>query len=166
MIIGDNAIGADNQQERLQPISSELGYYLSGFADGEGSFNISIIKRKLDYRLGWKIVLSFNISQREDTVPKLFKETLQCGTIRYRRDGVCYFEIRIASEINEKLREFFLRFPLLSKRQSSRLQLLLQAADLLVRKEHLKDKGFREVLEIRQLMVSSRKRKYEMIDVL
>jgi len=32
MITGENAIGADNQQERLQPISSELGYYLSGFA--------------------------------------------------------------------------------------------------------------------------------------
>jgi len=46
------------------------------------------------------------------------------------------------------------------------LQLLLQATDLLIRKEHLNDKGFREVLEIRQLMVSARKRKYEMTDVL
>ena len=35
----ENASGAENQQERLQPIPIELGHYLSGFADGEGSFN-------------------------------------------------------------------------------------------------------------------------------
>jgi len=87
----ENATGADNQQERLQYISDDLGNYLSGFADGEGSFNISVIRWKLDYRSGWKIVASFNISQREDTIPKLFQKTLQCGTIRYRQDGVCYF---------------------------------------------------------------------------
>jgi hypothetical protein len=53
---------ADNQQERFVPI--ELGNYLAGFADGEGSFNVSFRKRN-DYRLPWKISLCFNISQSE-----------------------------------------------------------------------------------------------------
>ncbi len=164
--MSENATGADNQQERLQYISSDLGNYLSGFADGEGSFNISVIRRKSDYRSGWKIAASFNISQREDTIPNLFKQTLQCGTLRYRKDGVCYFEIRKITDINETVREFFTRFPLRSERQAMRLQLLLQAVDLLVKQEHLNRQGLQKVLEIRQLMTSNRKRKYELTDVL
>ena len=163
---GENATGADNQQERLQHISDELGHYLSGFADGEGSFNISVIRRKSDYRSGWKIAASFNISQREATIPELFKETLQCGTIRFRQDGVCYFEVRKIADINETVRDFFSQFPLRSERQSSRLQLLLQATELLVHGEHLKPQGLQKVLEIRELMTSNRKRKYEITDVL
>jgi hypothetical protein len=164
--VSENATGADNQQERLQYISDDLGHYLSGFADGEGSFNISVVKRKSDYQTGWKIVASFNISQREETIPKLFKETLQCGTIRYRQDGVCYFEIRKITDINESVREFFTRFPLRSERQALRLQQLLQAVDLLVQRKHLNLKGLEEVLIIRQSMTSNRKRKYEITDVL
>ena len=166
MILSENVTDADNQQERLQHISDDLGHYLSGFADGEGSFNISVIRRKSDYRSGWKIVLSFNISQREATIPKLFKETLQCGTIRYRRDGVCYFEIRKMNDINESVREFFSRFPIRSERQNLRLQLLLQASDLMAKGEHLTLQGFKKVLEIRDSMISNRKRKYEITDVL
>ena len=41
-----NASSADNQQERpqeewLNKIPNELGFYLVGFVDGEGSFNVS-----------------------------------------------------------------------------------------------------------------------------
>jgi hypothetical protein len=164
--MSENATGADNQQERLQYISDDLGYYMSGFADGEGSFNISVVRRKLDYKSGWKIVASFNISQREDIIPKLFQQTLHCGTIRYRRDGVCYFEVRKVADINEIVREFFTRFPLRSERQALRLQLLLQAVDLLVYRKHLNQQGLQKILEIRQLMTSNRKRKYELTDVL
>jgi hypothetical protein len=166
MILSENATGADNQQERLQHISDDLGHYLSGFADGEGSFNISVVRRQSDYRSGWKIVASFNISQREATIPKLFQETLQCGTIRYRQDGVCYFEIRKIIDIHETVHDFFDRFPLRSVRQSQRLQLLLQATEIIVKGEHLNPQGLEAVLAIREQMNSNRKRKYTMTDVL
>jgi hypothetical protein len=162
----DNATGADNQQERLQYISDDVGHYLSGFADGEGSFNISLVRRSADYRSGWKIVASFNVTQRDTTIPKLFQEILGCGTIRFRRDGVCYFEVRTISDIDGRVRDFFTRFPLRSQRQAHRLQLLLQAVELLALGEHLNQKGFEEILEIRELMLSNRKRKYGIEDVL
>ncbi len=165
-LLSDNASGADNQQERLQHIQSDLGHYLSGFADGEGSFNISVVRRQSDYQSGWKIVASFNISQREATVPKLFQETIKCGTIRYRKDGVCYFEVRKMIDIHETVREFFARFPLRSQRQALRLQLLLQAIALMTRGEHLNPEGLKEVLTIREQMISNRKRTYQMADVL
>jgi hypothetical protein len=63
----NNPRGADNQQERLEPmlkvheIPPDIGYYLAGFTDGEGSFNVSFRPRS-DYKSPWKISLCFNIS--------------------------------------------------------------------------------------------------------
>ena len=164
--MSENATGADNQQERLQHISEELGHYLAGFADGEGSFNISVIRRPSDYRNGWKLVASFNVTQREPTILKLFQEVLGCGTIRFRKDGVCYFEVRKIADINKIVREFFTRFPLRSQRQAQRLQLLLDAVAIIARGEHLTQEGLNKVLSIRELMISNRKRKYNITDVL
>jgi hypothetical protein len=49
-----NASDADNQQERfLKGISEKLGWFLVGFTEGEGSFNLSIIKRS-DYSHRWQ----------------------------------------------------------------------------------------------------------------
>ena len=162
----DNLSSADNQQERLQLIPRDIGNYLSGFADGEGSFNISIIKRQHDYRNGWKVAASFNISQRDPTIPLLFNKIFQCGTIRYRKDGICYYEVRNVHDLNETVRFFFKQFPLLSDRQSQRLRLLLQAVDLLAKKEHLKPLGLKRVLYIREKMLSNRPRTYSIADVL
>ena len=164
--ICDKVSGADNQQERLLHISDDVGHYLSGFADGEGSFNISVVRRQSDYQTGWKIVPSFNISQREATIPKLFRQSLQCVTLRYRQDGVCYFEVRKATDINETVRNFFAQFPLRSDRQALRLQLLLQATEIMIRHEHLTPNGLEAILVIREQMISNRKRTYKMTDVL
>jgi hypothetical protein len=165
-MISENVTGADNQQERLQHISDEIGYYLSGFANGEGSFNISVVKRQSDYQRGWKIVASFNISQRDPTIPFLFQKTLECGTIRFRRDGVCYFEIRKIADIDQIVREFFNKFPLKSDRQAFRLKCLLEVTSLMMTQSHLHKAGLKQVLVIRESMISNRKRKYQITDVL
>jgi LAGLIDADG endonuclease len=162
----ENATGAENQQERLQPIPIELGHYLSGFADGEGSFNVSLVRRTDDYRNKWKIVASFNISQRSAQIPELFKQMLGCGTIRFRKDGVCYFEVRTPTDLHTLVREFFTQFPLLSDRQSERLSYLLKVVQIMMTGEHRNMRGLKEILEIREKMVCSRKRKYDIADVL
>jgi len=58
----------DNQQETLF-------YYLVGFVDGEGSFNVSI-RKHLDYRIKWKTSLTFNVSQRERRFYLFLRECL------------------------------------------------------------------------------------------
>jgi len=166
MKASDNQVRADNQQERLHDVSSELGHYLAGFADGEGSFNVSVIKRQSDYQNGWKIVASFNISQRDSTIPLLFQQTLGCGTIRFRKDGVCYFEVRRLSDLNTYVREFFARFPLRSARQAKRLEQLLSVVAIMAAKAHYSSEGIEQILNIRELMISNRKRKYQRADVM
>ena len=71
----------------LKQIPSDLGNYLAGFTDGEGSFNVSFRKRK-DYKIPWKISLSFSISQKDPVILSQFKKHLKCGRIRERKhDG-------------------------------------------------------------------------------
>ena len=143
-----------------------MGYYLSGFTDGEGSFNISIINRMKDYRHGWKVSLSFNVSQKDDTLPKIFQKVLNCGTIRYRKDGICYFEVRKTKDIIEVVIPFFVKFPLISKSKMETFRIFGQVAQIVNEKRHLKKNGMAEILKLRDLIKVGRKRKYSNKEIL
>src|SRR5207245_11520569 len=94
----DNPSGAGNQQERpgssawLDAIPQDLGHYIAGFVDGEGSFNVPI-RRGQGRRLPWRVSLSFNVSQIGPEAPSLLRSTFGVGTVRGRGDGVYYFEV-------------------------------------------------------------------------
>ena len=89
----ENPSGADNQQERPSPsdwldgIPLDVGHYIKGFVEGEGSFNVPIIRER-DRCLPWRVTLSFNVSQRGAESPLFLKDTLQVGRVRGRGDGV------------------------------------------------------------------------------
>jgi len=149
----------------LNLISQKVGSYLSGFADGEGSFNISVINREKDYRHGWKISLCFNISQKDDTIPKLFRNTIRCGTIRYRKDGICYFDVRKTNDLVEIIVPFFQKFPLLSGKNKV-FRIFCKALEIVNNKKHLTKDGMWEILKLRNLIVVGRKRKYSNKEIL
>src|SRR6266508_2841550 len=125
----DNVSSADNQQERpdimSENIPNEIGYYLAGFVDGEGSFNVSI-KRVRDRSLGWRVTACFNVSQREQQVLELLQQTLGCGTIRRRWDGVHYFEVNSYIDLVERVIPFFRRFLLRSPSKNETLEIFAQ----------------------------------------
>lgn len=148
----------------VQDISSDLGWYLTGFTDGEGSFNISF-KREMSYGIGWKVDLSFNVSQRGADIPTLFQQTLGCGTIRYRKDGVCYFEIRRFSDIQNKVIPFFDYFSLKSKKAGD-YRIFKKIVSLVLAKEHLTYDGMKTLLTLREPMNSGGKRKYSSEQIL
>src|SRR5579872_6945693 len=92
----DNPSGADNQQERPSSSSwpwrvpSDLGNWVAGFVDGEGSFNVPF-RRERDRGMPWRVSLSFNVSQVGAALPGLLQNTFGVGTVRDRGDGVVYF---------------------------------------------------------------------------
>ena len=49
--VGDNAMGAGNQQGR----SDALGHYVAGFVDGEGSFHVAV-QRNPSTRWKWQVI--------------------------------------------------------------------------------------------------------------
>src|SRR5215472_17390075 len=94
---------------KVRDVEPKIGWYLAGFADGEGSFNVSFRPRD-DYHVPWKVSLCFNVSQRDRVILALFKQHLGCGTLRQRQDGVWYFEVNNLTSLIENVIPFFNRF--------------------------------------------------------
>lgn len=150
---------------KLSTISVEKGYYLAGFADGEGSFNLSFRPRK-DYRLPWKASLCFNVSQRDKVILSLFKRHLKCGTMRQRKDGVWYYEVNNFNSILENVIPFFDRFNFLSAKKKRDFAKFKKIAYLMRNEEHLTKEGIGKILEIRREMNDGGKRKYSEEEIL
>ncbi len=144
---------------------AEIGYYLAGFADGEGSFNISF-RRRHDYKLPWKISLCFNISQKDKVILTLFKRYLECGTLRDRPDGVWYYEVNNFSAIWEKVIPFFKKYNFLSAKKKRDFSKFCKASEIIKKGEHLKEEGVRKILEIRREMNDGGKRKFSEQEIL
>jgi len=116
-VSSDKPTGADNQQERpssaewLDALPADLGNWVAGFVDGEGSFNVPI-RRLRSGALPYRISVSFNVSQVGPKEPQLLHSIFGAGTVRGRGDGVYYFEVTTARELVDRVFPFFERFPL------------------------------------------------------
>ena len=150
---------------RIAKIPAEIGYYLAGFTDGEGSFNVSFRPRR-DYPIPWKVSLSFNVSQKDRVILALFKTHLGCGTLRGRPDGVWYFEVTNISAIIENVIPFFERFPFLSAKKKRDFAKFRQIVALMKSGAHLTANGIRQILEIREDMNDGGKRRHAHVDIL
>jgi len=171
LIIGsDNQVNRDNQQERpkrSKEVPDEIGWYFAGFVDGEGSFNVSL-RRKPDYIVGWQPVLSFNVSQRDQTILLLMKQYFDCGIIKRRQDGLYSYDVTNPTAIQEKIIPFFNKFKFLSMSKTNNFLIFQDIVKLMSDKNHLNLKGFKQLLELREKLNEGkgRKRKYTLDNVL
>jgi len=171
----DNASGADHQQERLQggfqamfkveDVPPHIGWYLAGFADGEGSFNLSFRPRG-DDRQPWKVSLCFNVSQKDKVILALWKRHLKCGTLRGRPDGVWYFEVNNLIAIREHVIPFFRKFRFLSAKKKRDFAKFMKLAQLLSEGQHLTREGIQEILNMRREMNDGGRRRYSDEEIL
>jgi hypothetical protein len=150
---------------RPEIIQPNIGYYLAGFADGEGSFNVSFRKRK-DYAMPWKISLCFNVSQKDKVILAMYKKHLQCGTLRARKDGIWYFEVNNHTSITNNVIPFFKKFGFLSAKKKRDFSKFRKIAGLIDEKKHLNEEGIKEILDVRREMNDGGKRKYSDQEIL
>jgi LAGLIDADG DNA endonuclease family protein len=159
----ENPSGADNQQERpgftawLDAIPPDLGHYVAGFVDGEGSFNVPI-RRERDRGLPWRVSLSFNVSQIGKEAPELLQSVYGVGTIRGRSDGVFYFEVTKPTDLEERVFPFFERFRLRGPKEGD-LAVFRRITELVRSGRHLSPQGIGEVLALRGPMNRGGKRR-------
>ena len=147
-------------------IPSDLGNYLAGFTDGEGSFNVSFRKRE-DYKIPWKVSLSFNISQKDPVILSLFKKHLKCGSMRQRKhDEIWYYEVTNFNAIQNNVIPFFRRFGFLSAKKKRDFSKFQKIAKLIETKDHLTFEGIKEIVNIRKEMNDGGKRKYSDEEIL
>ncbi|MFQ5445127.1 MAG: LAGLIDADG family homing endonuclease, partial [Nitrospinales bacterium] len=138
-----------------------MGWYLAGFVDGEGSFNVSL-RKKSDYKVGWQPVLSFNVSQRERTILALMKRHFGCGIIKVRKDGLHSYDVTNPIAIQEKIIPFFKKYRFLSASKKKNFSIFIKIVKLMSDKRHLNPDGFEELLQLRKKLNKGkgRKRKY------
>ena len=149
----------------VEAIPESVGQYLAGFANGEGSFNVSFRPRR-DCPRKWKISLCFNVSQRDELILRFFARHLGCGTMRRRPDGVWYLEVNSLRDINSNVLPFFQRFGFLSEKKQRDLDKFRAIAELMTQGAHLTPEGVRAILEIRKYMNDGGKRRYEEREIL
>lgn len=145
----------------------ELGFFIAGFVEGEGSFNVSL-RRKADYKVSWQVVMSFNVSQKDPTVLKLIQKRLNCGIIKVRKhDGLFSFDTTNPSDIIHKVIPFFEKYPVLSVSKRKNFSIFCKIARLMENGEHRNPVGLKKILELRETLNEGkgRKRKYSIADV-
>ncbi len=162
-MFSDNPTGADNQQERpsssnwLDRIPCDLGNWVAGFVDGEGSFNVPI-RRERDRGLPFRVTLSFNVSQIGEEAPGLLHSVFDVGTVRPRGDGVFYFEVTRPRDLKQRIFPFFDRFALRGAKRDD-LRVFRVITELVLSGRHLTPSGIEEVLSLRGPMNRGGKRR-------
>ena len=145
----------------------EMGFFLSGFVEGEGSFNVSL-RRKVDYKTTWQVVMSFNVSQKDPTLLYILKERLDCGIIKVRKiDSLYSFDVTKPEDIIQKVVPFFQKYPVLSDSKQKNFAIFCEIANLMKIDEHRNLIGLRKILELRELINEGkgRTRKYGIADI-
>jgi hypothetical protein len=164
-VSSDNPSSADNQQERpsssswLDQIPRDLGNWVAGFVDGEGSFNVPI-RRERDRGLPWRVSLSFNVSQIGRELPELLRTVFGVGTVRDRGDGVHYFEVTRPRELFDRVFPFFEQFQLRSPKEGD-LAIFREITELVLSGRHLSTEGIGDILILRSPMNRGGKRRYD-----
>lgn len=143
------------------PNTHFIGYYLSGYADGEGSFLISFSPRP-KFHTSLEVRPSFTVSQNSDRseVLYLFKEFLGCGTIRRNvSDRTLKFEVRSIKNLIEKVIPHFMHYPLISSKRKD-FDMFVQICHMVNQKQHLEKDSLINIVELSYQMNGFGSRRY------
>jgi len=128
-------------------------YFVTGFVDGEGCFSV-FFRRDKRMKLGWVISLNFQIhlhSKDKELLSKIREVLGRVGGIYESKNNSCSYIVSSLPQIVNTLIPFFDKYPLLSKK-SEDYEFFKKVALIMNKKEHLKDKGFYEILSIKAAM--------------
>ena len=139
-----------------------IGQYLSGYADGEGSFCISFSPRP-KLRTLLEVRPSFSVSQNSDRqeVLKLFQQHLDCGTIRRNpSDRTFKYEVRSIKDLIGKVIPHFQKYPLLSSKKKD-FKKFAVICQMMYEGKHLKQDSLKEIVTISYQMNGLGARRYK-----
>ncbi len=142
--------------------TNSIGQYLSGYADGEGSFCISFSPRP-KLRTLLEVRPSFSVSQNGDRqeVLKLFQQRLGCGTIRKNpSDRTFKYEVRSIKDLMEKVIPHFQKYPLLSSKKKD-FEKFAVICQMIYEGRHLKQDSLKEIVVISYQMNGLGARRYK-----
>jgi LAGLIDADG endonuclease len=144
-----------------------LSAYISGYADGEGCFTVSISPRS-KLRVGWEVRPSFSVSQNGDRAEVLYalQAYFGCGSIRPdRSDRTLKWETRRLEDILDRVIPHFERWPLMSGKHEDFVR-FAAVCRLMAAGEHRRREGLVEIVELARSMNPSGTRRYDATAIL
>jgi hypothetical protein len=140
---------AQVQKTKLDP------YFVTGFCDGEASFNVFIYKDKgIKGRISWVVKTSFQISlhSRDTKLLLQLQEFFSCGNIvskNTRKEVI--FRVNSLHDLTNFIIPHFENYPLLSQKAAD-FYLFKQIVKLINTKNHLTEAGLLQIVNIRASM--------------
>lgn len=108
----------DGIVETTFPIESAhadaAGHFLAGVLDGEGSFGVK--------RCGTRKEPFIMMAMKDRKIVELLREFIQCGNIRWRKDGVYHLEVNQRSALKRLCEIFLNQYPLRHSKQRQRME--------------------------------------------
>ena len=138
-------MGADNQQERLDP------NWVAGFVDGEGCFYVAI-NRQPKMKLGWQVLPEFRIVQhsRDELLLQRLQSFFGCGTVTVNHGNRKELRIRGVDNLS-KVVDFFRTVPLNSQKRND-FESFAVIMDLMKRGTHSSQEGLDEIARLASTM--------------
>jgi hypothetical protein len=127
--------------------------WVTGFADGEASFHVSIYKCD-SYKTKWRVIPSFQIELHEKDLGLLnqIQSFFGVGTIRInkKRNSANYC-VQSIKDLTSVIIPHFVQYPLITQKQADFL-LFKSVVELMNSKEHLTSEGFNKIVVIKASM--------------
>ena len=146
------------------PCSREfLSAYISGYADGEGCFTVSISPRR-KLRAGWEVRPSFSVSQNGDRAEVLhaFQAYYGCGSIRPdRSDKTVKWETPPARGHPRPRDSALHPLPAVVREAAGFRRLRRVVCWMMARGAHRRRDGLSQIVKIAREMNPSGKRRYD-----
>ncbi len=145
----------------------EFSSYITGFTDGEGTFQVSFNRRD-QFRTHVEVRPGFSISQhkRNRAILERIQHYFGCGGIRFSaRDQNYKYEVRSLSDLKRVIIPHFKQFPLQTSKQKD-FQLFEEIVEDVSRNHHLNAAFLRIIIEKAYRMNPAGKRRYTQAELL
>jgi hypothetical protein len=160
---GDNASGADNQQER--PVTAQ---WVVGFVDGEGCFSISIFRNRTCAH-GWQVQPEFTVSQGARSVQVLYllEQYFECGAVgrNGRRDNhtedMYRYRVSRRADLADRVIPFFEANPLRTAKAND-FAVFAHVVRLMQNRHHQTVDGLLEIARLAQ--TTNRRRRLQLLE--
>jgi hypothetical protein len=154
MRCSENAMGADNQQERLD------ADWIVGFVDGEGCFYVALNKLE-KMTLGWQVLPEFRVvqHQRDEVVLYRIREYFGFGIVTVNHGDRKEFRVRGLENLNRIVR-FFRQYSLQTPSKRRSFEIFCQIIEMMNNKEHMSKEGLDKIAFLSSKMNRQTKNRY------
>ena len=123
-------------------------WFITGFADAEGSFIISIYKNAKS-KLKWRVSAYFSVHIHKKDLPllELIQKTLGVGIVRKNNENTVLFRVSDIKEL-QIIISHFKNYPLVSAKYLDFLY-FEQCLELIIKKAHLTEEGLLKIVSLK-----------------